>query len=138
MLHSTYIRTRPMVIAFAQEKNTFVTPQISTHANAMTCTPTCRAIALSGVFRFALTLPTIDGSTPERPIAYQVRVPPLKQAMDRAMAEFSSANSSSTQPPPHTRCANVATGKAAFGLVIAEVGVLTPMPTRYPQVTNTK
>src|SRR5580693_10463693 len=112
MLHSTYISTRPMVIAFAQEKNTFVTPQISTHRNAMTCTPTCSAIALSGVFRFALTLPTILGSTPERPIAYQVRVPPLKHAMDSAIAEFSSANSSSTQAPTHTRWAIVATGQA--------------------------
>ena len=64
MLHSRYMNTRPMVIAFAQEKNTFVAPQISTHTNAMTWTPTCRAIALSGVFRFALTLPTILGSTP--------------------------------------------------------------------------
>ena len=72
--------------------------------------PTSRAIALSGVFRFGLTLPTVLGSTPERPIAYQVLVPPLKHAMDSAMAEFSSANSSSPHAPPHTRWAIVATG----------------------------
>ena len=94
----------------------------------MTCTPTCRAIALSGVFRLALTLPTIFGSTPERPIAYQVRVPPLKHAMDSAMAEFSSANSSSTQAPPQTRWAIVATGKAVA--VAMPPTLATPMPSR--------
>src|SRR5690242_5640864 len=128
MLHSTYISTRPMVIALAQEKNTFSAPQISTHANAMTCTPTCSVIALTGVLRVGLTLPTIFGSTPDRPIAYQVRVPPLKQAMDSATAEFSSANSSSTQAPPHTRWAMVATGQAvAVGMLPV---LATPMPFR--------
>src|SRR5580693_7380335 len=112
MLHRMYMNTRPMVIALAQEKNTLAAPQMSTHTNAMICTPTCRVIALSGVFRLLFTLPTILGSTPERPIAYQVRVPPLKHAMDSAIAEFSSANSSSTQAPPHTRWAIVATGQA--------------------------
>ncbi len=97
------MNTRPMVIAFAQEKNTFAAPKIRTSTNARTCTPTSRWMALTGVLRFGLTFPSLAGSTPDRPIAYQVRVPPLKHAMDRAMAEFSSANSSSTQPPPHTR-----------------------------------
>ena len=90
--------------------------------------PTCRWIALTGVFRFGLTLPRVLGSTPDRPIAYQVLVPPLKQAIDTAIAEFSRANSRKTQAPPHTRCASVATGNAAA------VGMLptlsTPMPTR--------
>src|ERR1700688_3759785 len=136
MLHRMYIATRPMVIALAQEKNTLVTPKMSTHTNATTCMPTSTWIALIGVFRAGLTLPSAVGSTPERPIEYQVRVPPLKHAMDRAIAEFSKAKSSSTHAPPHTRCASVATGKAALGLVIAAIGVFTPMPTRYPQVTN--
>ena len=68
------------------------------------------------------------GSTPERPIAYQVLVPPLKHAIDSATAEFSSANSSSTQAPPQTRWAMVATGNAvAVGIVPT---LLTPMPLR--------
>src|SRR6201989_1825917 len=101
MLHSTYMRTRPIVMALAQEKNTSSAPQISTHTNARTCTPTCRLIALTGVFLVGFTFPTIFGSTPDRPIAYQVRVPPLKHAMDRAMAEFSNAKttvSTTTEP----------------------------------------
>src|ERR1700731_5488194 len=138
MLHKMYIATRPIVIAFAQERNTFVTPKISTHTNASTCTPTSRWIALIGVLRFGLTFPRAVGSTPDRPMAYQVRVPPLKHAMDKAMAEFSSAKSSSTHAPPHTRCASGATGKAALGLVMAAIGVFTPMPTRYPQVPHGK
>src|SRR6185295_10165835 len=125
MLHSTYMRTRPIVIALAQEKNTSSAPQISTHANARTCTPTCRLIALTGVFLVGFTFPTIFGSTPDRPIAYQVRVPPLKHAMDRAMAEFSSAKSSSTQAPPQTRWASVATGNAAH-LAHADADKVTP------------
>ena len=85
-------------------------------------------MALTGVLRAGLTFPTILGSTPDRPIAYQVRVPPLKHAMDSAMAEFSSANSSSTQAPPQTRWASVATGKAvAVGMLPT---LLVPMPTR--------
>src|SRR2546430_13297129 len=108
MLHSTYMNTRPIVIAFAQEKNTFSAPQISTHANARTCTPTCRLIALTGVFLVGFTFPTIFGSTPDRPIAYHVRVPPLKHAMDRAMAKFSSAKSSRTKVLPQTRSPEVA------------------------------
>ena len=44
------------------------------------------------------------------------------------MAEFSSAKSSSTQAPPQTRWAIVATGKAdAVGMLPT---LLTPMPTR--------
>src|ERR1700680_3352392 len=136
MLHRMYIATRPIVIAFAQEKNTLVTPKISTQTNAMTWTPTSRWIALIGVLRFGLTFPRAVGSTPDRPIAYQVRVPPLKQAIDKAMAEFSSAKRSSTHAPPHTRCAIVATGKAvALGMLPT---LFTPTPTRYPQVTNVK
>src|ERR1700749_1845538 len=115
MLHSTYMRTRPIVIALAQEKNTFSAPQISTHTNARTCTPTCRLTALTGVFLVGFTFPTLLGSIPARPIAYQARVPPLKHAMDRAIAEFSSAKSSSPQAPPHTRWAIVATGQAVAG-----------------------
>ena len=81
-----------------------------------------------GVWRFGLTLPSALGSTPERPMAYQVRVPPLKQAMDTAMAEFSSANSRNTQAPPQTRWASVATGNAAADGI--DPVLLTPMPTR--------
>src|SRR5207247_10950752 len=98
--------------ASAQRKKTSPPPQISTTSNARTCTPTCRLIALTGVFLVGFTFPTTFGSTPDRPTAYQVRVPPLKHAMDRAMAEFSSAKSSSTQAPPQTRWASVATGEA--------------------------
>src|SRR5215467_184743 len=136
MLARMYIRTRPSVIALAQVINTSVTPQIRTQANATTFTATSRWIALAGVFRFGFTFPRALGSTPDRPIPYQVLVPPLKQAIDTAIAELSRAKSRKTQAPLHTRCASVATGNAAA------VGMLptlcTPMPTRYPQVTNTK
>src|SRR5712692_3610201 len=71
MLHKMYIATRPIVIAFTQERNTFVTPKISTHTNASTCTPTSRWIALIGVLRFGLTFPRAVGSTPDRTMAYQ-------------------------------------------------------------------
>src|SRR6266516_3953368 len=73
MLARMYISTRPIVIAFAQEKNTSVTPKIRTHTNATTCMPTSTWMALSGVFRFGLTLPSAAGSTPERPIAEPAR-----------------------------------------------------------------
>src|SRR5580693_5666435 len=136
MLHRMYISTRPIVIALAQEKNTLAAPKISTKTNARTCTPTSRWMALIGVLRFGLTLPRAAGRTPDRPIAYQVRVPPLKHAIDSAMAEFSSANSSSTQPPPHTRWAIVATGNGPLGLAV-DARLPIPVPTRYPQVTNT-
>src|SRR5215467_10687315 len=136
MLARMYISIRQSVMAFAQVKNTSVTPQISTHANATMFTATSRLIALTGVFRFGFTFPSAPGSTPERPIAYQVLVPPLKHAIDTAIAEFSRANSRKTQAPPHTRWASVATGKAdAVGMLPT---LSTPMPTRYPQVTNTK
>src|SRR5215471_18780041 len=136
MLARMYISTKPIVIALAQVRNTFETPQISTQANATTCIPTSRWIELTGVFRFGFTFPRAVGSTPERPMAYQVLVPPLKQAIDTAIAEFCRAKSRKTQAPPHTRCANVATGNAAaVGMVPT---LLTPMPTRYPQVTITK
>ena len=83
---------------------------------------------MTGVFLVGFTFPTAFGSTPDRPIAYQVRVPPLKHAIDTAIAEFSSANSRNTQAPPHTRCASVATGNAdAVGMPPT---LLTPMPTR--------
>src|SRR5213592_750471 len=136
MLARMYISTSPIVKAFAQVKNTSSTPQIRTQANATTCTATSRWIELTGVFRFGFTFPRAVGSTPERPMAYQVLVPPLKQAIDTAIAEFSRAKSRKTQAPLHTCCANVATGHAvAVGMVPT---LLTPMPTRYPQVTNTK
>ena len=91
---------------------------------------------MTGVFRAGFTFPRADGSTPERPIAYQVLVPPLKHAIDTAIAEFSRANSRNTQAPLHTRSASVATGNAdAVGMPAT---LSTPMPTRYPQVTNTK
>src|SRR6266487_1763933 len=136
MLARMYISTSPIVIAFAHVKNTSSAPQMITHTKAMTCTATSRLIELSGVFRFGFTFPKAVGSTPERPMAYQVLVPPLKQAIDTAIAEFSKAKSRKTQAPLHTCCANVATGHAvAVGMVPA---LLTPMPTRYPQVTNTK
>src|SRR5215467_6674232 len=132
MLARTYIRTSPIVMAFAHVKNTFSTPQISTHTNAMTCTATSRWIALIGVFLFGFTFPRAAGSTPERPMPYQVLVPPLKQAIDTAIAEFSRAKSRKTQAPLHTRCASVATGNAdAVGMLPT---LSTPMPTRYPQV----
>src|SRR6516225_2952521 len=136
MLARMYIRIRPSVIALAQVRNTFVTPQISTQANATTFTATSRWIALTGVFRFRFTLPKAVGSTPERPMPYQVLVPPLKQAIDTAIAELSRAKSRKTQAPPQTRWASVATGQAvAVGMLPT---LLTPMPFRYPQVTNTK
>src|SRR6266487_2389297 len=136
MLARMYISTSPIVIAFAQLKNTFSAPQMITHRNATTFTATSRWIALTGVFRAGFTFPRADGSTPERPIAYQVLVPPLKHAIDTAIAEFSRANSRNTQAPLHTCCASVATGKAdAVGMPAT---LSTPMPTRYPQVTNTK
>ena len=98
--------------------------------------PTSRWIELTGVFRFGFTFPRAVGSTPERPIPYQVLVPPLKEAIDTAIAEFSRAKSRKTQAPPQIRCANVATGHAvAVGM---DPTLLTPMPFRYPQVTNTK
>jgi hypothetical protein len=68
---------------------------------------------LTGVFRFGFTFPKAVGSTPERPIPYQVRVPPLKQAIDTAIAEFTRAKSRKTQAPGQTSCASVATGHAA-------------------------
>src|SRR6266566_6618516 len=110
MLARIYISTSPIVMALAQVKNTSVTPQISTHANAMTFTTTSRWIALTGVFRFGFTFPSAVGSTPDRPIAYQVLVPPLKQAIETAIAEFSRAKSRKTQAPLHTRSASAATG----------------------------
>src|SRR5215475_3660571 len=136
MLARMYISTSMRVMALAQVKNTSSAPQMMTHANATTFTATSRWIALTGVFRFGFTFPRADGSTPDRPIAYQVLVPPLKHAIDTAMAEFSSANSRNTQAPLHTRCASVATGHAAAVGMPATLS--TPMPTRYPQVTNTK
>src|SRR5215470_3312903 len=136
MLARMYIRTSPIVMAFAQLKNTSSAPQISTHANAMTFTATSRWIALTGVFRFGFTFPRAVGSTPDRPMPYQVLVPPLKQAIDTAIAEFSRAKSRKTQAPLQTRCASVATGHAvAVGM---EPTLDTPIPFRYPQVTNTK
>src|SRR6516165_8743927 len=136
MLARTYIRIRPIVIALAQVRNTFEAPQIRTQTNATTCTATSRWMELTGVFRFGFTFPSAVGSTPDRPMPYQVLVPPLKQAIDTAIAEFSRAKSRNTQAPPQTRCANVATGQAvAVGMVPT---LLTPMPFRYPQVTNTK
>src|ERR1051326_4338271 len=128
MVPRMYIRTRPMVIALAQEKNTMSACQMSTQMNAMTWTPTCRVIALAGVFLAGFTLPTLFGSTPERPIAYQVLVPPLKHAIDSATAELSSANSSSTQAPLQTRWENVATGQAAAAGM--DLVPFTPMPDR--------
>ena len=116
------------MIAFAQVRNTFVTPKMSTQANAMTFTMTSRLIALTGVFLFGFTLPRAVGRTPDRPIPYQVLVPPLKHAIDTAIAEFSRANSRNTQAPPHTRCASVATGNAAA--VGMPATLFTPMPTR--------
>src|SRR6516225_8156328 len=131
-----YISIRQSVMAFAQLKNTSVTPQISTHTKATTFTAISRLIALTGVFRFGFTFPSAVGSTPERPMAYQVLVPPLKQAIDTAIAEFSRAKSRKTQAPLQTRCASVATGHAvAVGM---EPTLDTPIPFRYPQVTNTK
>src|SRR5258708_12740596 len=102
MLARMYISTRPLVIAFAQEKNTLSTPQISTQIKAIACVPTSRWIALTGVFRFGLTLPSGVGRTPERPMAYQVLVPPLKQAMATATAASSRPHSTQHQPPPPT------------------------------------
>src|SRR5919197_1718560 len=93
-------------------------------------------MALSGVCRFASTLPSQAGRTPERPIPYQVLVPPLKQAIDTAMAEFSRANRISTQAPPHSLVAIVNTGNGMLKLIL--VTRSTPNPTWYPQVTNTK
>src|SRR6266566_4313632 len=110
MLARMYISTSPIVMAFAQVKNTSVTPQIRTHANAMTCTATSRLIALTGVFLAGFTFPSAVGSTPDRPIAYQVLVPPLKQAIETAIAEFSRAKSRNTQALPQTRSASTATG----------------------------
>src|SRR5215831_2123431 len=125
MLARMYISTSQIVIAFAQLKNTSSAPQISTHANATTFTATSRWIALTGVFLAGFTFPRAAGSTPDRPIAYQVLVPPLKHAIDTAMAEFNSRN---TQAPLHTRCASVATGHAdAVGMPAT---LSTPMPTR--------
>src|ERR1700749_4445050 len=136
MLARMYISTRPMVIALAQVRNTSETPQIRMQTNATTCMPTSRWIALTGVFRFGFTFPRAVGSTPDRPIPYQVLVPPLKQAIDTAIAEFSRAKSRNTQAPPQTRWASVATGQAvAVGMLPT---LLTPMPFRYPQVTNMK
>src|SRR5689334_11916274 len=136
MLARMYISTSPIVMAFAQGKNTFVTPHIRTQTNATMFTATSRWIALTGVFRFGFTFPRAVGSTPERPIPYQVLVPPLKQAIDTAIAEFSKAKSRNTQAPPQTRWASVATGQAvAVGMLPT---LLTPMPFRYPQVTNMK
>src|SRR6516162_1579360 len=127
MLARTYIRISPIVIALAQVRK---------QTNATTWTATSRWIELTGVFRFGFTLPRAVGSTPDRPMPYQVRVPPLKQAIDTAIAEFTRANSRNTQAPAQTRCASVATGHAAaVGMVPT---LLTPMPFRYPQVTNTK
>ena len=114
-------------MVFAQAR-TFSTPQMRMQANAMTCTATSRLMALTGVFLAGFTLPRALGSTPDRPIAYQVLVPPLKHAIDTAIAEFSSANSRNTQALPHTRCASVATGNAdAVGMPAT---LFTPMPTR--------
>src|SRR5215468_8248700 len=137
MLARMYISISPIVMAFAQVKNTSVTPQIRTHAKATTCTATSRWIALTGVFLVGFTFPSAVGSTPDRPIAYQVLVPPLKQAIETAIAEFSSANSRKTQAPLHTRWAKIATGHGALRLPVAAT-LSTPMPTRYPQVTNAK
>src|SRR5262249_3170791 len=112
------------------------TPQMSTHANATMFTATSRWIALTGVFRFGFTFPRADGSTPDRPIAYQVLVPPLKHAIETAIAEFSKSRTRKTQAPLHTPSASVATGNVvAVGMPAT---LFTPMPTRYPQVTNTK
>jgi hypothetical protein len=119
---------RPSVIMLAQLKKVFSAPKISTRMNATTLTPTCRWIALSGVCRLASTLPSAPGRTPERPMPNQVRVPPLKQAIETAMAEFSRANSSSTQAPPQTRCASVVTGKGMSKLILLTWS--TPKPTR--------
>src|SRR5215470_6980041 len=137
MLARMYIRIRPSVIALAQVRNTFVTPQIRTQANATTFTATSRWIAFTGVFRPGFTFPRPVGSTPERPMPYQVLVPPLKQAIETAMAEFSRAKSRNTQALPQTRWARTATGNGALGLAVAAT-LLTPVPTRYPQVTSTK
>src|SRR5258706_14564883 len=115
MLARMYISTRAIVIAVGKENNASLAPQIRTQTKAITCMPTSRWIALTGVFFAGLTLPSAVGSTPERPMAYQVLVPPLKEAIDTAMAELISANSSSTQPPLHTRWAMIATGHGSVG-----------------------
>src|SRR5260370_42262531 len=96
MLHKMYIATRPIVIAFAQERNTFVTPKISTHTNASTCTPTSRWIALIGVLRFGLTFPRAVGSTPDRPMAYQPCRP--KSIRPPEPADTAAATRASPQP----------------------------------------
>src|SRR6266581_8920659 len=119
MLARMYISTRQSVMAFAQLMNTSLTPQISTHTKATTFTMTSRWIALTGVFLFGLTFPMAVGSTPDRPIAYQVLVPPLKQAIETAIAEFSRAKSRNTQALPQTRSASTATGNGALGLAVA-------------------
>src|SRR5437773_8497726 len=121
---------------FAQEKNTFSAPKIRIRTKASTLTAVSRVIALSGVFRDGATLPNAFGRTPDRPIAYHVRVPPLKQAIETAIAEFSRAKRSKTHAPPQTRCASVATGHAVAVGILSTLS--TPMPTRYPHVTKRK
>jgi hypothetical protein len=123
-----YMRMRPRVMVSAQVKKTFSGPQIRIMTKNRTCTPTSKWMALSGVLRPRSTRENHFGRVPERPIAYQVLVPPLKQAIDTAKTELSSANRTSTQAPPHTSVASVNTGNAsASGMPAA---LLTPIPTR--------
>src|SRR5438552_6186936 len=131
-----YIPTSASVIMLAHEKNTFSAPKIRIRTKAATLTMVSSVIALSGVFRDGTTFPKAFGRTPDRPIAYQVRVPPLKHAIETAIAEFNRAKRSKTHAPPQTRCASVATGHAvAVGILST---LLTPMPMRYPHVTKRK
>src|SRR5215467_8339035 len=98
-----YIRMRPSVIVNAHVKNTSATPKMMASTKARTLTRSSRVIALSGVFRVGDTFPSHAGTTPERPIAYQVLVPPLKQAIDTAIVELSRANRSKIHAPAQTR-----------------------------------
>src|SRR5215469_15167131 len=103
MFDRMYIRMRPSVMVRAHVKNTSDGPKMMARTKARTLTPSSRVIALSGVFLFVDTLLSHAGSTPERPIAYQVRVPPLKHAIDTAIVELSRANRSSIHAPAQTR-----------------------------------
>src|SRR5579875_2567406 len=105
-----YMTIRPNVNAIAKVKKTLATPKIAARTRARADTATVVWIALSGVRRLRDTRPSAPGRTPERPIAKRVLVPPLKPPRHTPTAELSSANRRSSQKPPQTFWARVATG----------------------------
>jgi len=88
---------------------------------SQTATPTpttsCSTTATSGERQRGLTCSSILGSSRIRPIANQVRVAALAEALALAMAELATARKTSTQPAPQASRA-----RKSHGLLPPAVG----------------